>query len=120
MKKEYEAYLKATQEFLDKLKAKEERILLLDQEYENKRKRKMEMDDEMANQARLQEMMRMQANDDVRSIKNNANEILKKAEMRLIEVEAARLSALKEREHCEKLKNQLLADLSEKEANAKV
>lgn len=120
MKKEYEVWLKATQEFLEKLKAKEERIMLLDQEFENKRKQKMKIDEDMASQARLQEQMKVQANDDVRSIKDKANELLKRAESRLIEVESARLAAFKEREYCEKLKSQLLADLADKEANAKV
>ena len=121
MKKEYEAFIKLATEFLDKLKAKEERILLLDQEFVSKRDQKMRLDEDMAAQARLQEQMRVQANDDVRAVKEKANDLLKRAEMRLVEVESARLAAFKEREYCEKLKGQLLADLAEKQgADVKV
>ena len=110
MKKEYDVFLKTVTDFLNLLKVKEERIQLMDMEMNNKRVQMQKINDELANQLKNAEMAKLQAFNDVKAVRDQANALLNRANSRLLEVENMRLSLSKEKSDYEQLKQQLLME----------
>lgn len=118
MKEEYKKFKEAVSAFLDILEKKEDRLLNMDSEIENKRERLAALDKQLVEKQRLHEIQMDQLKNSLGTERDRAFRYTREAELKLAEAESARAMAGQELGKAQEERQQIrlkLKELEEKE-----